>query len=67
MEVTRLCNDGELNGCSMLYSAARWRFLWHAPGRNWDTRSRARTDKHPTENKHAYGWGEWPAAERLAA
>lgn len=95
MEVTRLCTDGEPNGCSMLYGAARraaiakgyrrgltyilasetgaslraagWRFLWHVPGRSWDTPSRRRTDKHPTEDKHAYGWGDWPAAERLAA
>ena len=71
MEVTRLCTDGEPNGCSMLYGAARraagWRLLWRVPGRSWDTPSRPRTDKHPTEDKHAYGWGDWPAAERLAA
>ncbi|VXC82011.1 hypothetical protein SPHINGOT1_20174 [Sphingomonas sp. T1] len=95
MEVTRLCTDGEANGCSMLYGAARraavakgyrrgltyilasetgaslraagWRFLWRVAGRSWDTPSRPRTDKHPTEDKVAYGWGDWPAAGDLAA
>lgn len=47
--------------------AAGWRFLWHVPGRSWDTPSRPRIDKHPTEDKHAYGWGDWPAAEGIAA
>lgn len=47
--------------------AAGWRFLWHVPGRSWDTPSRPRTDKHPTVDKHAYGWGDWPAQERIAA
>ena len=41
--------------------AAGWRFLWSVKGRSWDTPSRPRTDKHPTEDKHAYGWGAWPA------
>jgi hypothetical protein len=95
MEVTRLCTDGEPNGCSMLYGAARraathpsrsqgctsglvdipwrplraagWRLLWRVPGRSWDTPSRPRADKHPTEDKAAYGWGDWPAAVELAA
>jgi len=99
MEVTRLCTDGERNGCSMLYGAARraaiakgyrrgltyilasesgaslraagWRFLWNVPGRSWDTPSRRRTDKHPTVDKEAWGWGDWAgagdAAVRVAA
>ncbi len=40
--------------------AAGWRLLWHVKGRSWDTPSRPRTDKHPTEDKVAYGWGAWP-------
>lgn len=40
--------------------ASGWRFLWRVKGRSWDTRSRPRTDKHPTEDKIAYGWGAWP-------
>jgi hypothetical protein len=47
--------------------AAGWRFLWHVPGRSWDTPSRPRTDKHPTEDKHAYGWGDWLKRGKLAA
>lgn len=39
--------------------AAGWRFLWDVNGRSWDCPSRPRTDKHPTEDKKAYGWGEW--------
>ena len=34
--------------------------LWTVKGRSWDTPSRPRTDKHPTEDKVAYGWGSWP-------
>jgi hypothetical protein len=40
--------------------AAGWAHLWTVKGRSWDTPSRPRTDKHPTEDKHAYGWGAWP-------
>ena len=40
--------------------AAGWHFLWKVKGRSWDTPSRPRTDKHPTEDKLAYGWGAWP-------
>lgn len=39
--------------------AAGWRFLWNVKGRSWDTPSRPRTDKHPTEDKQAWGWGAW--------
>lgn len=39
--------------------AAGWSFLWHVKGRSWDTPSRPRTDKHPIEDKVAYGWGAW--------
>lgn len=40
--------------------AAGYRRLWRVDGRSWDTPSRPRTDKHPTEDKIAYGWGAWP-------
>ncbi len=45
--------------------AAGYRRLWTVKGRSWDCASRPRTDKHPTEDKVAYGWGAWPAAEDL--
>jgi hypothetical protein len=41
--------------------AAGWRLLWNVKGRSWDTPSRPRTDKHPTEDKQAWGWGAWAA------
>lgn len=47
--------------------AAGWQFLWTVRGRSWDTPSRPRTDKHPTEDKHAYGWGAWPQLQGAAA
>ncbi len=31
--------------------AAGWRIIAEVKGRSWDTPSRRRTDKHPTENK----------------
>ncbi len=37
--------------------------LWTVKGRSWDCPSRPRTDKHPTEDKHAYGFGAWPTVE----
>lgn len=40
--------------------AAGYRFLWEVSGRSWDTPSRPRTDKHPTVDKVALGWGAWP-------
>lgn len=42
--------------------ASGWRHLWDVKGRSWDTPSRPRTDKHPTEDKRAYGWGAWAEA-----
>jgi len=40
--------------------ASGWSKLWEVRGRSWDCPSRPRRDKHPTENKVAYGWGAWP-------
>ena len=40
--------------------AVGWRMLWRVKGRSWDCPSRPRTDKHPTDDKVAYGWGAWP-------
>lgn len=40
--------------------AAGWHFLWHVDGRSWDAPGRPRADKHPIEDKTAYGWGAWP-------
>jgi len=40
--------------------AAGYRPLWTVKGRSWDTPSRPRTDKHPTDDKQAWGWGAWP-------
>lgn len=46
------------NGASL--RAAGWHFLWNVKGRSWNSKSRPRTDKHPTEDKLAFGWGAWP-------
>lgn len=46
------------NGSSL--DAAGWSFLWDVKGRSWNCPSRPRVDKHPTEDKKAYGWGAWP-------
>lgn len=43
--------------------ACQWRELWRVKGRSWDTPTRPRTDKHPTEDKVALGWGSWPTAD----
>lgn len=43
--------------------AAGYRYLWAVKGRSWDCPSRPRTDKHPTEDKQAWGWGAWPEAQ----
>lgn len=40
--------------------AAGWRKLWNVRGRSWDTPRRPRIDKHPTEDKQAWGHGAWP-------
>jgi hypothetical protein len=45
--------------------ACGWRYLWDVKGRSWDCDSRPRTDKHPTEDKVAVGWGAWPARTAL--
>lgn len=46
------------NGASA--RAAGLRLLWTVKGRSWNCPSRPRTDKHPTEDKQAWGWGDWP-------
>lgn len=46
--------------------ASSWRELWRVRGRSWDTKSRRRIDKHPTEDKIAYGWGAWPENQNRA-
>lgn len=46
------------NGASL--RAAGYRLLWTVKGRSWDTPSRPRIDKHPTDDKQAWGWGAWP-------
>jgi hypothetical protein len=40
--------------------AVGWAKLWDVKGRSWDCPSRPRSDKHPTVDKVAYGWGAWP-------
>jgi hypothetical protein len=47
--------------------AAGWHFLWIVKGRSWDTPTRRRDDKHPTEDKQAWGWGAWPQLAEKAA
>lgn len=42
---------------------AGYRYLWAVKGRSWNCPSRPRTDKHPTEDKQAWGWGAWPEAQ----
>ncbi|WP_343499204.1 XF1762 family protein [Achromobacter denitrificans] len=41
--------------------AAGWSHLWNVDGRSWDCPSRPRLDLHPTDNKQAWGWGDWSA------
>lgn len=45
--------------------ASGWRLLWEVKGRSWDCPSRPRTDKHPTEDKQAWGWGAWPTSSQV--
>jgi hypothetical protein len=47
--------------------AAGWEFLWDVRGRSWDCPSRRRVDKHPTEDKQAWGWGAWDVLADRAA
>lgn len=43
--------------------AIGWKLLWRVKGRSWDCPSRPRSDKHPTEDKVAVGWGAWPETQ----
>jgi hypothetical protein len=56
-------NGQRIGGRSVI--AAGYRYLWSVDGRSWDCASRPRTDKHPTEDKVALGWGDW--AKQLTA
>lgn len=47
--------------------AAGWMKLWNVRGRTWDCPSRPRTDKHPTDDKEAWGWGAWPDSPQEAS
>lgn len=58
-EWDRFEGNRRTGGRSLL--AAGYRFLWEVDGRSWNCKSRPRTDKHPTEDKIALGWGAWPA------
>jgi hypothetical protein len=42
--------------------AAGWKILWTVRGRSWNCESRPRVDKHPTEDKQAWGWGAWASS-----
>ena len=44
--------------------ASGWAPLWTVKGRSWDCPSRPRTDKHPAEDKQAWGWGAWPCLQQ---
>jgi hypothetical protein len=57
-EWDRFDGNHRIGGSSII--GAGYRFLWDVKGRSWDTKSRRRTDKHPTEDKVALGWGAWP-------
>ena len=39
--------------------ASGWTKLWITKGRSWSCPSRPRQDKHPLEDKVAWGWGAW--------
>lgn len=65
-EYDRFDGDGHrIGGASA--RAAGYRFLWRVKGRSWDCPSRPRTDKHPTEDKVALGWGSWPETPRRSS
>lgn len=60
-EDERLASDPSwkrIGGASV--RACQWRKLWWVSGRSWNAPGRPRTDKHPTEDKVAVGWGAWP-------
>jgi hypothetical protein len=61
---TDLTTGKRIGGKSL--EAAGWRYLGKTKGGSWDRPSRGRSDKHPTEPKHRYGWGPWPEFERAA-
>lgn len=43
--------------------AAGWVHLWNVKGRSWNAPGRPRIDKHPLEDKQAWGWGAWASNE----
>lgn len=47
--------------------AAGWAKLWDVRGRSWNCPGRPRTDKHPTCDKEAWGWGKWKQANSHGA
>jgi len=55
--------DRRIGGKSL--EAAGWRYLGKTDGGSHNRPSRPRTDKHPTEPKHRYGWGPWPQFAQL--
>lgn len=57
-EWDRFNEDGDRIGGAGV-RAAGWRELWRVDGRSWDCESRPRTDKHPTVDKVAIGWGDF--------
>jgi hypothetical protein len=57
-EWDRFAPDGKRIGGAGVRGAG-WHELWRVKGRSWDCESRPRTDKHPTEDKVAVGWGDW--------
>lgn len=46
--------------------AAGFRFVRVVKGRSWDTPSRRRVDKHPTEDKHLWATGALLPEEHVA-
>lgn len=62
-EWDRFENGRRIGGKSV--RAAGGRYLWRVRGRTWDALGRPRTDKHPTEDKIAIGWGAWPEADAM--
>jgi hypothetical protein len=60
-EWDRFEGNRRIGGRSLM--AAGYRLLWRVDGRSWNCRSRPRTDKHPTEDKVALGWGDWSGVE----
>jgi hypothetical protein len=63
-EWDRFEGNRRIGGRSLI--AAGYRFLWRVDGRSWNCKSRPRVDNHPTEDKVAFGWGEWGRLEQVA-